>query len=170
MNKIVEKAFNEQLNKELYSAYLYLQMASYLSSQGFNGMSIWMKMQAEEELLHMQKFFDYINIRGCLAKIEGFKITQFTWKSPLNAFEGAYKHEQFITKSINELSDISAKNKDYASVEFLHWFIKEQVEEEDNANNNVLQLKMAKDNSVAIMMIDRELGQRKSAPQGETEK
>lgn len=168
MNKIVEKALNEQINKELHSAYLYLQMASYLSSKGFNGMSTWMKMQVEEELIHMNKIFDYVNTRGGLAKIQGFSIKQFTWKNALDVFEGAYKHEQFITKSINDLASIASKHKDYASVEFLQWFIKEQVEEEDTASNNVAQLKIAKDNSVAIMMIDRELGQRKPPTKGET--
>jgi ferritin len=160
INSAVEKAFNEQIKHELESAYLYYQMAAWFTSEGFDGMSSWMLIQKDEELFHAQKFFDHLLERGGKVKVPSTAEPQHEWKNPLDAFQAAYKHEQFITGKINDLVKLAHKEADYAAVEFLQWFVKEQVEEEDSANKIVNKLRLVGSEGHAIMMIDAELGQR----------
>jgi len=160
----IQDAFNKQINAELFSAYLYLSMSAYFESENLAGMANWMRVQAQEELGHAMKFFDFINERDgrvILAQVDAPK-TQ--WDSPLDAFGDAYRHEQKITGLIHELVDLSLSEKDHAANTFLQWFVTEQVEEEASVLTIVDKLKMVGDNSVAVFMLDGELGQRTFSP------
>ena len=162
LSQKVQDAFDQQINAELHSSYLYLSMAAYFESKDLKGMANWMVVQAGEERAHAMRFYDFINDRGgrvLLTQIEGPKTE---WKSPLEAFEDAYKHEIKITGMINELFTLVAIEKDGAGHDFLEWFCREQVEEEANAQLIVAQLKLVGDNGLGLYMLDQQLGQRKA--------
>ena len=162
MKKRLHTAINEQIMHEMYSAYLYLSMAAYLHDQGLDGMGHWMRTQALEEQIHAMKFFDHLLERGEKVKLLPIEKVQITWKTPLDAFKAALKHEQFITAKIDSLMNIAIKENDYASRTLLQWFVDEQVEEEDNAEKNVRNLEMTKDSGHGLLMIDREMAGRAS--------
>jgi len=160
IGKKIRDAFNEQIQHETYSAYLYLSMVAYFHDRGFDGMAQWMRVQAMEELTHAMKFFDHIMGRGGSVELLAIEKPPKTWKSPLDAFKAALKHEQFITGKINELTALSNAQKDFASQSMLQWFVDEQVEEEANATKNVQMLEMVGDSGNGMLMLDRELGTR----------
>jgi ferritin len=160
IGKKIRDAFNEQIQHETYSAYLYQSIAAYFHGRGFDGMGQWMRVQAIEELTHAMKFFDHIIERGGSVELLAIEKPPKTWKSPLAAFKAALKHEQFITGKINDLVKLSNAQKDYASQSMLQWFVDEQVEEEANASKNVQMLEMVGDSGNGLLMIDRELGKR----------
>lgn len=161
------KALNGQLNAELYSSYLYLSMSAYFQSINLAGFANWMRVQAQEELVHSMKFYDYINERGGRVVLRPVEGPQSEWKSPLEAFEHVLKHEQKVTGLINDLVDLAVKERDHATNTFLQWFVTEQVEEESSANDVVQQLKLAGGDGGGLFMIDRELGQRVFTPPAE---
>ena len=160
LSQKIEDAFNEQINAELFSEYLYLSMAAWFEGKGLKGMSHWMRLQAGEERIHGMKFYDFVLERSgrvVLAAIDG---PQTEWESPLAAFEAAYQHELMISGRINKLVDLSLSEKDHAANAFLQWFVTEQVEEEASALEIVDQLRLVGDNNAVIFMLNRELGQR----------
>ncbi len=163
LNPKIQEAFNRQLNAELHSSYLYLSMAAYFDSENLAGMAAWMRIQAQEELTHALKFFDFINERDGRVKLTPVEGPKIEWQSPLGAFEDAYGHECKITGLINQLVDLSIRESDHAANAFLQWFVTEQVEEEAAAKSIVDKLKLAGDNTVALLMMDGELGQRPPA-------
>ncbi len=160
MNSKIESAFNEQLNAELFSSYLYLSMAAYFGSQNLKGMAQWMRMQAQEENMHGMRFFDFINECGGRITLVKIKEPKTEWSSPLDVFEDTCKHESKVTGLINQLVDLVLNEKDHAANAFLQWFVTEQVEEEATAQEIRDKLKLIGDNPVVLFMIDRELGQR----------
>jgi len=166
MNKTLEDAFNEHLNAELFSSYLYLSMAQCFTAKNLEGMAGWMTVQAEEERLHAMKFVDFINDRGGRVVLKQIDEPRTEWDSPLQAFQDAYDHECLISGKINKLADLAIGESDHAASTFLHWFVTEQVEEEATALAIVEKLKMIGENSMGILMIDQELGQRSAAPAG----
>ncbi|NHW23834.1 MAG: ferritin [Archaeoglobales archaeon] len=157
----IVRALNQQLNRELYSGYLYLSMTAYFESLGLRGFANWMKVQSQEELMHAMKFFDYIARRG--GRVELFEIEgpPKSWSSPLNAFEYGLEHERKVTQLISDLVELAIAEKDHSTFNMLQWFVKEQVEEEESFDEIVEKLRMAKDNNMILLMIDRELGERK---------
>ncbi len=158
--KKVEELFNEQIKHELESAYLYLAMAAYFDQAGFPGMGRWMRAQGQEELTHAMRFYKHIIERGGKVKLHPLAILEQTWRSPLEAFEAAYKHEQFITSKINELVKLAQAEGDFASNSILQWFVDEQVEEEESTSQIVQDLRLIGEDGKGILMLDRELGQR----------
>jgi ferritin len=160
LNPKMQDAFNKQINAELFSSYLYLSMAAYFESRNLKGMANWMSVQAGEEHLHAMKFYDFINDRGGRVLLTQIESPETEWKSPLGAFEGAYKHELKISGMINDLMNLTMAEKDHAAHDFLEWFVKEQVEEEAAAQLIVEQLKLVGDNGVGLFMLDQQLGQR----------
>jgi ferritin len=160
INERIEKAFNEQINAELYSSYLYLAMAAYFASVNLQGFANWMRCQAQEELMHAMKFFTFINDRAGRVALGTIDAPPASWESPLSAFEAAYNHEQRVTAMINNLVDIALEERDHAANNFLQWFVKEQVEEEASADGVVQQLKLSGDQGSGLFMLDRELGAR----------
>lgn len=168
MDRKIQDAFNEQLNAELYAAYLYLSMSAYFESQNFKGIAHWMRTQAQEELLHAMKFFDFLNERGARVLLAKVKEPKTEWSSPLDAFEDTCEHESKVTSLIHGLVELSLSEKDHAANTFLQWFVTEQVEEEATAQEIRDKLKFVKDNAVALFMIDQELGQRTPPAAGAT--
>ena len=156
----IQDAFNEQINAEIYSSYLYLSMAAYFDSINLNGFSSWMRVQAQEELIHSMKFFDFINERGGIVVLKAIDGPPTRWESPLAAFQEAFRHEQKVTSLINNLVDLSLQERDHASNAFLQWFVTEQVEEEASADGVIQQLKLAGDQGGGLFMIDKEMAAR----------
>ena len=157
----LEEALNEQLNKELYSAYLYLAMASYFEANIFSGMAKWMQIQAKEELEHGMKYYNYIFQRGGSVSLKTIDAPPVSWDSPLLAFEDALNHEKSITSDIHQLLNLAMSHSDHATVQFLQWFVSEQVEEEASASTIVQKLKrIGDDNTAGLMIIDRDLSVR----------
>ena len=160
MNKKIEQAFNDHLNAELFSSYLYLAMANCFTAKNLDGMASWMRLQAEEERGHGMKFLDFIHQRGGRVLLQQINQPQLDWATPLEAFQDAYNHELEISKRIGALVDLATKENDHAAVNFLQWFVGEQVEEEANALAIVDKLKMVGDNVMGILTMDGRLGQR----------
>ncbi len=163
LSKEMESALNDQLNKEMFSAYLYLSMAAYFEDKNLPGMASWMRLQSDEEYLHATKFYDFIVKARGRVKLKGIDEPKFEWDSPRQAFEEAFAHEQFITKSINEIADLAVKNNDHATNTFLQWFVDEQLEEEATVENIVESFKLIADQPAGLFMLDRELAQRNSS-------
>ena len=160
MTKKMEEALNKQVNKELWSGYIYLSMSTYCEQMGLSGMAHWFKLQFEEEQEHAFKIMDFIVDRGGKVVLKPIEAVESEWKSPLHAFEETLKHEVWVTKSIHDLADLAREERDHAAVEFPNWFIAEQVEEEASAAGIVDKLKMIGDKGAGIFMIDRELARR----------
>lgn len=168
ISKKMVKAINEQINKELFSEYLYISMQAWLAEQNLDGMANWMDAQGKEERFHAMKFFNYLIERGAKVQLAAIEGPEVNFDNPLKAFKMALEHEQLITKSINELMDLAIAENDHASRSFLQWFVDEQVEEEASVDKIVNMLKMVGENGHGIMMIDRDLAQRSfSAPDSE---
>lgn len=163
IRKKMEKALCGQLTAELYSSYLYLAMAAYFQSISLPGFASWMRVQAQEELVHAMKFFDFVAERGGRVGLKEIEAPPREWKSPLSAFEEAYKHEQKVSGLIDGLVELAAGEKDHATASFLRWFVDEQVEEEASADEVVQKLKLMGDAKGGLFMLDRELGQRPAA-------
>jgi len=160
MNKKVEKAINDQINAELYSAYLYLSMAAYAESEGLPGFGNWMKRQANEEVAHAMKFFDYVAERGGRVTLAAIDQPDVEFEGPQDLFEKTLQHEQLVTSLIHDLYALTVEEKDYASQILLQWYIEEQVEEESSANEILDQIRMAGAKGHVLLMLDRALGSR----------
>ena len=159
-NKL-EKALNKQINAEFYSAYFYLSMSSFLNEINLTGFSNWMRVQFEEEQFHAMKIYDYVLERGGKVKLDTIEKPPYKWKDVLDVFKDVLKHEQHVTKLINDLTDLAIQEKDHATVNFLQWFIDEQVEEEANVSELLAQLEMIEGKGSGLFMLDREAKQRK---------
>jgi ferritin len=160
MKKQVEKAFNEQINEELFSSYVYLAMAAHFEALSWEGFAGWMKHQAQEEMEHAMRLFNHLTRRGGRVTLKAIGEPPLDFGTPLEAFEKALAHEQHITGTITALYELALEEKDYPAQLELQWFIEEQVEEEENTGRVVELLKMAGDNKGALLMLDRELAKR----------
>ena len=158
------QALNDQIREELYSAYIYLSMSSYAASAGMGGVAHWFQIQTKEELTHVDKFYNYLNSRGCQVVLQAIDQPPNKWDSALAMFEGALAHEQHISQRVHDLSLLAEEEKDRATDIFLQWFISEQVEEEENAKEVIDQLKLAGTDGIGLFMIDRELVKRLFTP------
>lgn len=166
LSQSLQDALNEQVKNEFYSAHMYLAMSSWFDDKAMPGFAGWMRVQYTEELAHGLKIFDFINDRDGRARVSGIDTPPAEWKSAVDIFENSYAHEQKVTAMINNLYALAVKENDYPTIVLLQWFISEQVEEEKNAKLVVDQLRMAGDSSTALLLLDRELGARKTgAPQ-----
>lgn len=168
MNKRIEDAFNEQINEELFSSYVYLAMAAHFEDLNLEGFTNWMRLQAQEELEHAMRLFNHINRRGGRVVLKAIGEPPFDFGTPLETFEKALAHEQHITGCIHKLYGLATEENDYPAQVELQWFIDEQVEEEENTGRVVDLLKLAGDDKSALFMLDRELAQRvPEGPDGE---
>lgn len=163
LSKTIQKAFDTQINNELESAYLYLAMSSYCIAGNYHGFSKWLRMQAQEELGHGMKLFDYVHQRGGLATLVQIEKPSVSYKNLLDVFKDVLEHEKKVTGLIHKLYEMTMKENDYASQIELQWFITEQVEEEQTAMMIVEQLKMIGDNKAALMIMDKEMAGRTMA-------
>jgi ferritin len=156
----IQDAINDQIKHELASAYLYLSMSAYCEAHNLAGMARWLRFQWEEEQLHAMKLFDYVNERGGRVILQAIDKPAAEFQGPLDIFQHVLAHEQEVTSLINKLYALALKGNDYPTQVELQWFITEQVEEEKNAAAIVEQLKMVKENTSAMLMLDRQLGSR----------
>ncbi len=162
-------ALNNQLNKEIYSAYLYMSMSAYSSYSGLKGFANWFMVQYQEEMAHAMKIYDYIDSQGQQVKLISINQPPTEFESPQDMFEKTLKHEQFVTKSINDLVDLAILEKDHATNIFLQWFVTEQIEEEGNDNEIISRLRIVGEDGNGLLMVDKELSARVFTPPGATE-
>lgn len=158
--KILEQ-LNQQFNHELYSAYLYYAVAGYFEAQSLKGFAHWMIVQAKEELLHVNRIYNYINDKDGKVAFRQVDAPPEDWKSHMAAVEDVYKHECVVSEQINECVALAIKENDYATHTFLHWFVAEQVEEEATSKDLVEKLRLIGDNPSGLFLLDNELGQRR---------
>ncbi len=154
------KALNKQLNEELYSSYAYLAMAAYFEAENLSGFASWMRLQSQEETSHAMKIFDYIHQVNGKVTLQKIDVPKLTWKTPLEVFQDMLKQEQHVTKSIDDLVETSMTEKDYATNNFLQWFVSEQVEEEATSIKFLERMKLVGDNKNGLFLLDREMGMR----------
>lgn len=161
MNTKLLKEMNEQINKEMFSGYLYLAMAAHFEAQNLSGFAGWMEVQAKEELEHAMKFYSFLIDLGEKVDLSAIDQPQKEFGTPTQVFEQVLEHEKFVTGRIHMLYEIALEGKDYATQVFLQWFVNEQVEEEKNATEILETLKLAGESGNFLFMLDRKLGERK---------
>ena len=160
LNEKMEKEFNEQINKELFSAYLYLDMKSRFSEMNLQGFVNWMDVQVQEEKAHAMGMYDYVLERGGRVELLAIDKPEVEGKTPLEIFEQVLKHEEFVTSRINHLMDVADEVRDRAAFSFLDWYLKEQVEEESNVGGVLATLRLIGEDKKALLMLDKDLAAR----------
>ena len=158
------KALNNQINFEFYSSYIYLAMASYAESEDLAGFANFFRVQAQEEIFHAMKFYDYVNQMGGRVILEKIDQPKAEYKNILECFEDGFNHEKIVTSRIYNLTDIATEEKEPATISLLKWFIDEQVEEENNFNIIIRKLRRAESNPAVLYMLDDELSTRVFTP------
>jgi ferritin len=151
----VEKILNEQIEKEGYSSFLYLAMASWAEQKGYEGIAKWLYVQAGEEKLHMLKFVAYVNERGGKGIIPALKQAPTEWPDVFVMFQEVLKHEQYISDSINKVVEVAIKENDFATNNWLQWFVTEQVEEEASVQKVIDKLNML--GSTSLYLFDKDI-------------
>jgi len=164
LSKKMEAALNEQVNKEIYSAYLYLSMSAYGTHIGLKGFANWFMVQYQEEMAHAMKLCTHINDQGGKVRLMAIDSPPTEWESPLEMFQKTLKHEQSVTKRIKNLVNLATKEKDQATNIALQWFVTEQIEEEANDKDVIGKLKLVGDKVDALLTLDRELAARVFTP------
>lgn len=162
-DKMLE-ALNEQINRELYSEYLYLSMAAWFEDRGLPGFANWMRVQTQEEHFHAMKIFDYVNEVNGKVSLKPIAGPPVDFESPLAIFEASLEHEKYITASINERVKLAMDEADFATANFLQWYVAEQVEEESNVGSVVDKLRLAAGHGNAILMLDQQMATRVYTP------
>lgn len=160
ISETMQEAMNDQINREMYAAYLYLGMSAFLDSKNFTGMARWMRAQYGEELTHGLKLLDFVIDRGGKVELKSVKAPPSDFGSPLGCFEAALEHERAVTRDLAKLYDQAMREKDHSAHSLMEWFMDEQVEEEKTAEEIVDKLKLAGDNGAAVLMMEMELGKR----------
>lgn len=160
LSAVLQKAINEQINKEFYSSYLYLAMSAHFEDVNLPGFAIWMKAQADEEQEHGMKFYAHLLERGARVELAPIAGPVIEGKTNIEIFKQVKAHEEAVTASINALYELALKEKDYPAQIMLQWFITEQVEEEKNVADILAQLGMIQDKGTAVLVLDHQLGHR----------
>ena len=164
LSESMQEALNNQVNREIFSAYLYMSMSAHSTYIGLKGFANWFMVQYQEEMVHAMKIYDYINDQGGRVKLQAIEEPASEFESPLDMFEKTLKHEQYITESINEIVDLAIEEKDHATNIFMQWYVTEQIEEEGNDNEIISKLKLIGDDGNGLLMLDNELGLRVFIP------
>lgn len=160
IDKKIEAAINEQINAELWSAYLYLSMGMNFENSGMPGVANWFKIQFKEEQAHAEIFMNYINQRGGRVVLKKIDEVPTEWATPLDAFKATLAHEEKVTALITNLYALAEQEKDYATRDRLAWFVSEQVEEEDNAKQLIDKFTLIGNDGMGLYTLDRELASR----------
>jgi ferritin len=161
LSRTMEEALNRQVNRELYSSYLYLAMSAFFETRNLKGFAGWMMVQSNEERAHAMKFYEYIIARQGKVVLDAIEAPKAKWSSAGTVFEEVYAHEQKVTGMINNIVELAIKEKDHATFEVLQWFVKEQVEEEMNAATICEKIKTVGDTPGHLFYLDHELSKRK---------
>lgn len=164
LNEKLIKALNEQVNFEFYSSYTYLAMAAYAESVDLSGFANFFRVQAQEELFHAMKFYDYIFQKNGTVVLETIEKPNTSYENILDVFMRGYEHEQEVTKRIYHLADLANEEREHATISLLKWFIDEQVEEENTFNTLLKKIRRAEGNPATIYMLDEELAKRTFIP------
>ncbi len=160
MKGAIRDAMGEQVKHEFYAAYLYLSMAGSFETANLSGFAHWMRAQAREEQEHALKFFDFLLDRGEQVRLRSIEEPPYAFRSPLDTFEQALEHEKHVTSLIHNLYELAGRENDYPAQVFLNYFVAEQVEEEKSATEIVERLRMAGEDGAALLLLDREMGER----------
>ena len=160
INEKMQNAFNDQINKEFYSEYLYLAMKVYFQELNLQGFVNWFDVQVQEEHAHAMGMYDYLNERGGNIELLAIDKPEIKGSTPLEIFEQVLEHEEFVTSRINALMDVAEEVKDRAALSFLDWYLKEQVEEESNVSGVLATLKLIGEDKKALLLLDKDLGAR----------
>lgn len=160
MDAKVYELINDQINKELYSAYLYLSFADYYEEEGLEGYANWYMIQAQEERDHALIFRNYLHDNGEKVKLGAIAMPDKTFNSFIEPLEAGLEHERYVTSLINDIYAAAEEVKDYRAMKFLDWFIDEQMEEEDNADDMITKMKLFGSDAKALYDLDREYAAR----------
>ena len=160
LSEKMQKALNEQINAELWSAYLYLSMGMNFEAAGYQGIANWYKGQFKEEQDHAMIFMNYLNSRGGRVELAPIAAVDTVWERPIDAFVATLEHERKVTAMINNLYAMAEAEHDYATRDKLNWFVSEQVEEEETAKQYIDKFKLIGENGMGLYMLDQELGAR----------
>ncbi|MFP4179468.1 MAG: ferritin [Spirochaetaceae bacterium] len=162
LSKKMQDALNGQINKEMYSAYLYMAMSAQATDMGLDGFARWFMVQYHEEMFHAMKIYNYVFDRDGRVELEQIEKPPVKFDSIQDMFEKTLEHEEFVTKSINELVDLAISEKDHATNHFLQWYVEEQVEEEKNDHEILAKIDLLSDSKKGpgLYMLDKELGAR----------
>jgi len=164
LDKAVVKLVNEQINKELFSSYLYLDIANFYAIKGLTGYENWFKVQAQEEMDHALLFKTYLLNNGYAVELGPIADPTKKYGNFKDPLVESLKHEQFVTASINTIYDAAMQVKDYRTLQFLDWFVKEQGEEEKNSEDNILKFDLYGSDAKSLYMLDQELKARMYNP------
>ena len=164
IDKKVAALLNEQINKEFFSAYLYLDFSIYYDKEGLSGFANWFRIQAQEERDHAIIFLNYMQENGLDVTLEAIDKPNVKIKAHIDPLKEALAHEQYVTASINDIYTAANKAKDYRTMQFLDWFIKEQREEEATADTNIRKMELFGVDGKGLYMLDAELGLRSYNP------
>ncbi len=160
MTEKLEKAFNDQIQAEIASAYLYLSMSAHFEAANLPGFAKWMKVQSHEEWDHAMRFYNHLIERGNRVRLQAIPQPPHEFGNPLEVMEQVLNHELKVSASIHRLFELASQKKDYAAQVMLEWFVTEQVEEEKQSSDLVARMRMFGDNPAALLAVDRELGSR----------
>src|SRR6188474_2189300 len=163
MSAALQRAMNDQVQKEFYAHYLYLAMSAWFEERNFEGFAKWMRIQADEERTHAMRIFDFVLDRGGKVRLEAIPEPGAKWKTALEVFDDARKHEAMVSGSINDLYARATSEKDYASQVMLQWFITEQVEEEKTSTSLAERLRLVGESATGLIILDRQFGERTRA-------
>ena len=163
MSAALQRAMNDQIQKEFYASYLYLAMSAWFEERNFEGFANWMRIQADEERTHAMRIFDFVLDRGGKVRLEAIPEPGTKWKTALEVFDDARKHELMVSGSINDLYARATSEKDYATQVMLQWFITEQVEEEKTSTSLAERLRLVGDSATGLIILDPQPGERTRA-------
>jgi ferritin len=163
ISKKVADRINLQINREMYSAYLYMAMSAKMSEEGYNGVASWFMVQFHEEMFHAMKFYNYLLEQGASPELAQIDKPAVKAKSIKEFFEAALEHEKFVSASIRELLELAISEKDYATENLVRWYVDEQVEEEKNATDILQTIGLMGDGKQGVFMLNIELGKRKAS-------
>lgn len=161
ISNTINEILNEQINKEFYSGYLYLSMSAHLKELGLNGFAKWTKAQAKEEVEHGLKIFDYLINCNSFVTLKQIRTPDFEFEGILSIFNRIYEHEQCITRSVFAIAQRADEEGDRTTLNFMDWFVAEQIEEEEAVKNIIKRIELFGDDKVALYLMDKELGERK---------
>ena len=160
MNNKVHELLNQQINKEFYSAYLYLDFSNYFKARGLDGFANWYMIQAQEERDHAMLFYQYLQNEGCKVTLEAIDKPDKAFTSDMDVLVAGLEHEKYVTALINDIYSAAYEIKDFRTMQFLDWFVKEQGEEETNANDMITKMELFGSDPRSLYMLNQELAAR----------
>lgn len=160
LNERVAQLLNTQINKEFYSAYLYLDFANFYTEKGLNGFANWYQVQAQEERDHALLFMQYLQNNGVAVSLEAIDKPNIVLKENIDPLKAGLVHEQYVTDLIHTIYEAASEAKDFRTLQFLDWFVKEQGEEEKNADDMIKKMELFGSDAKGLYMLDQELGAR----------